>query len=103
MISLRSLVQRCNINVFWESVNRPFGISSNVSNRHFSIQTLKILLKHPMTQYTIVIAQGQRCSSTELEAYFCYKALSNYFHKSMTLRKGIISINSTIKMYHQFQ
>ena len=67
LISLRSLVQGCNIRVFWESVNRPFAIFSNVSNKHFSIQTLKILLKHPMAKYTIAISQGQRYNFADLE------------------------------------
>ena len=41
-----------------------------VSNRHLSIQTLKIFLKYPTTQCTIVIAEGQRWSSTDLETYY---------------------------------
>ena len=69
LISLRSLLQGYNIQVFWESVNRPFGIFANVSTRHFSIQISKVLLRYSRTQCTIVIAQGQSWSSTDLETY----------------------------------
>ena len=39
-----------------------------------------------------------------LDSYcpYCYKILSNHFHKSITSIKVINSINSTVKM-HQFQ
>ena len=30
---------------------------------------------------------------------YCYKTLGNHFHKSITLRKEITSVNSTTKMY----
>ena len=70
LIFLRSLVQVCNIQVFWESVNRSFIIFSNVSDKHFGIQTSKILLKYPTNQYTTATAQGQRCSSIDPEIYW---------------------------------
>lgn len=47
LICLGSFVQRYKIQAFRKSVNRPFAVFSNASKRDFSIQTSKILLKHP--------------------------------------------------------
>ena len=69
LICLRLLVEGCSIQVFGETVNKPFGNFSNASNRHFSIHNLKILLKYHKTQCATAIAQGERWSSAELEAY----------------------------------
>ena len=43
---------------------------SSIQTRHLSIQTLKVFLKYPTTQCTIVIAEGQRWSSADLETYY---------------------------------
>ena len=45
------------------------------------------------------IAQTTVESSSFFPDPFCYKTLSNHFYKSITIRKGITSVNSTIKMY----
>ena len=58
------------IQVFSESVIRPFAIFPNVSIKNFRIQTLNILLKHAMTQYPIVISQEQRCTFASFETYW---------------------------------